>query len=135
MKAPQPPRLETRRRREFLAELQERARAWIPSWEVTDNEGDFGRALLEIAARFNSEVAERLDLAGEKMRRGFLDWLSVRREAARPSRMPVIFKLVDSAREPVLASAPVRMQADAGGTPVVFETENNVRVIPGLLDT
>lgn len=135
MKPPQPPRLETRRTREFSAELQERARAWIPSWEVTENEGDFGRALLEIAARFNSEVAERLDRSGEKMRRGFLDWLAVRREAARPSRMPVVFKLIDAAREPVLASAPVRMQADAGGTPVVFETENDVRLIPGRLDT
>jgi hypothetical protein len=134
MKAPQAPRLETRRTREFAAELQERARAWIPAWEVTDNEGDFGLALLEIAARFNSEVAERFDGAGEKMRRGFLDWLAVRREAARPSRMPVVFKLTDAAREPVLASAPVRMQADAAGTPVVFETEKDVRLIPGRLD-
>jgi hypothetical protein len=135
MKTPQPPRLETRRRREFSAELQERARAWIPHWEVSGNEGDLGLALLEIAARFNSEVAERLDIAGEKMRRGFLDWLAVRREAARPSRMPVVFKLTDAARDPVLASAPVRMQADANGTAVVFETEKDVRVIPGLLDT
>ena len=135
MKAPQAPRLETRRTRDFSAELKERARAWIPSWEVTENEGDFGRALLEIAARFNSEVAERLDGAGEKMRRGFLDWLAVRREAARPSRMPVVFKLIDAAREPVLAEAPVRMQADAAGTPVVFETEKDVRLIPGRLET
>src|SRR5215510_6029934 len=135
MKAPQAPRLETRRTREFAAELKERARAWIPNWELADDEGDFGRALLEIAARFNSEVAERLDNAGEKMRRGFLDWLAVRREAARPSRMPVVFKLTDAAREAVLASAPVRLQADAGNTPVVFETEADVRVIPGRLDT
>ena len=134
MKAPQPPLLETRRTREFSAELQERARAWIPAWEVSENEGDFGRALLEIAARFNSEVAERLDAAGEKMRSGFLDWLAVRREAARPSRMPVVFKLIDAAREPVLASAPVRMQADAARVPVVFETESDVRLIPGRLD-
>jgi hypothetical protein len=134
MKAPQAPRLETRRTREFSAELQERARAWIPAWEVTDAEGDFGRAVLEIAARFNSEVAERFDRAGEKMRRGFLDWLAVPREAARPSRMPVVFKLTDAARVPVLAEAPVRMQADAAGTPVVFETEDDVRVIPGTLD-
>jgi hypothetical protein len=93
-----------------------------------------GRALLEIAARFDSEVAERLDGAGEKMRRGFLDWLAVRGEAARPARMPVVFKLADTAQEGVLASAPVRMQAVGGGTPVVFETEENVRIVPGQLD-
>ncbi|HET7055153.1 MAG TPA: hypothetical protein VFI12_01755, partial [Thermomicrobiales bacterium] len=80
------------------------------------------------------EVAERLDAAGEKMRRGFLDWLAVRGEAARPARMPVVFKLADAAREAVLASEPVRLQADAGGTPVVFETETDVRVVPGRLD-
>ena len=134
MKAPHAPRLDERRAPEFLAEMEERARAWIPSWGLTDGEHDFGRALLEISARFNSEVAERLDGAGEKMRRGLLDWLAVRGQAARPARMPVVFKLADTAREGVLASAPVRMQADAGGTPVVFETEKDVRIVPGQLD-
>lgn len=134
MKAPRAPQLDERRASEFLAEMEERARAWIPSWGLTDGEHDFGRALLEIAARFNSEVAERLDGAGEKMRRGFLDWLAVRGEAARPARMPIVFKLADTARDGVLASAPVRMQADAGGTPVVFETEEDVRIVPGRLD-
>src|SRR5882672_10498811 len=134
MRTPSAPRLEERRAAEFAAELQERARAWIPQWGLADSERDFGRALLEIAARFNSEVAERLDGAGEKMRRGFLDWLAVRGQAARPARMPVVFKLADTAREGVLASAPVRLQAEAGGTPVVFETEKGVRVVPGRLD-
>ncbi len=134
MKAPQSPRLDERRAEQFAAELQERAQAWIPQWGLTDSEGDFGKALLEIAARFDSEVAERLDGAGEKMRRGFLDWLAVRGQAARPARMPVVFKLADTAREGVLASAPVRLQADAAGTAVVFETEDDVRLVPGQLD-
>lgn len=134
MKPPRAPRFEERRTAEFSAELQERARAWLPAWSLADEEHDFGRALLEIAARFSSEVAQRLDGAGEKMRRGFLDWLAERGEAARPARMPVVFKLADAAREGVLASAPVRMQADAGGTPVVFETEDDVRIVPGQLN-
>ena len=134
MKAQQAPRIDKRRTPQFSAELQERARTWIPGWSFADVEGDFGRALLEIAARFDSEVTERLDNAGEKMRRGFLDWLAVRGEAARPARMPVVFKLVDAARQAVLATAPVRLQADAAGAPVVFETEKDVRVVPGRLD-
>ena len=76
-------------------------------------------------------MAERLDGAGDKMRRGFLDWLGVRGEAARPARMPVVFKLADTAPDAVLAEAPVRLQVDAGGAPVVFETEKDVRVVPG----
>jgi hypothetical protein len=134
MRTPRAPRLDRRRSPQFTAELYERARAWVPSWGLADGERDFGRALLQIAARFSSEVAERLDDAGEKMRRGFLDWLAVRGEAARPARMPVVFKLADTARDAVLASAPVRLQVDAGGTPVVFETETDVRLVPGRLE-
>ncbi len=128
------PRLDTRRSADFAAELRTRARAWIPGWELDDGVGDFGRALLDIAARFNAEVAERLDNAGDKMRRGFLDWLAVRGEAARPARMPVAFRLADAATNAVLAEAPVRLQVDAGGTPVVFETERDVRIVPGRVE-
>jgi len=135
MTAPDAPKLDTRRTEQFFAELRQRAQAWIPSWGFADNEGDFGGALLQIAARFNSEVAQRLDRAGEKMRRGLLDWLAVRGQAARPSRMPVVFKLADTATETVLAKAPVQMQAPAGDVSVVFETEKDINILPGSLRT
>jgi hypothetical protein len=128
------PPLEPRREKELAAELRERARAWIPSWGLEDGERDFGRALLQVAARFGSEVAERLDRAGEKMQRGFLDWLAVRGEAARPARMPVVFKLADAAKTAVQAPPPVSMQVEANGTSVVFETETDVHLIPGRLE-
>jgi hypothetical protein len=127
------PSIEQRRQKEFEIELLERARAWIPQWALADDESDFGRALLKIAARFNSEVAERLNRCGEKTQRGFLDWLGVRGIAARPARMPVVLKLADNAPDPVLAVAPVRMQADTEDTPVVFETETDVCLLPGQL--
>jgi hypothetical protein len=138
VKGPQALPLDPRREKDLAAELLARARAWIPAWGLADGERDFGRALLEVAARFGSEVAERLDGAGDKMRRGFLDWLAVRGEAARPARVPVVFKLIDAARDAVLATAPVRMQAEAKsaggtGTSVVFETETDVRLLPGRL--
>lgn len=134
MKTQNAPRFEERRKSEFSTELRKRAQAWIPSWDIGGGDRDFGHALLEIAARFNAEVAERLDNVGEKMRRGFLDWLAVRGIAAKPSRLPVVFKLADAAQEPVLASAPVQLQADADGSSVVFETEKDLRVVPGRLD-
>ncbi|MEO8519793.1 MAG: hypothetical protein ABI603_00435 [Acidobacteriota bacterium] len=134
MTGPVAPRLDPRRKDEFAAELQRRARAWIPSWDLANADGDFGHALLDIAARFSAEVAERLDGAGEKMRRGFLDWLAVRGAAARPARVPVVFTLADSARTGVLAEAPIRLQAPAGTASVVFETETDVRIVPGRLE-
>jgi hypothetical protein len=131
VRIPSAPPLDERRTQEFVSELLERASAWIPSWSANSDEPDFGRALIEIAGRFSSEVAERLDRVGEKMRAGFLDWLAVRGDAARPARMPVVFKLADSATAPVVAEAPVRMQAPTADAPVVFETETTVCLVPG----
>ena len=133
MKAPVPPPLEKRRTDEFRAELRKRARAWISEWDLDDAQGDFGQALLEVSARFSSEVAERLDKAGDKMRRGFLDWLGVRGKAARPARVPVVFKLNDSAQAAVEGIAPLRLQASSGAVPVVFETEKSLTIIPAKL--
>ena len=130
MSAPRAPSLEPRRQSDFASELRERARTWIPSWGLADGERDFGRALLEVAARLSAEVAEHLDRAGGKMARGFLDWLAVRGTAARSARMPVVFKLTDSAPGAVSAPAPARLQAGA----VVFETETDVRLVAGRLE-
>lgn len=132
MSEPQAPSVEARRESDFENELLARARAWVPAWGADDPQ-DFGRALLRVAARFNSEVAQRLDKVGEKAYRGFFDWLAVRGDAARPARMPVVFKLTDSATDAVLARAPVSMQADAGNASVNFETEDDVQVLPGHL--
>lgn len=134
MSARRPPTFERRRYGDFERELRDRARAWIPSWGLADGERDFGRALLEIAARYSTEVAERLDRAGDKMARGFLDWLALRGVAARPARLPVAFKLVDSAHAPVLARRPARMQIDVHDASVTFETETDVQLVPGRLE-
>jgi hypothetical protein len=48
--------------------------------------------------------------------------------------MPVAFKLASTATDPVLAVAPVQLQAAAGKTSVIFETETDVRLVPGRLD-
>jgi glutathione S-transferase len=133
MKPARPPRFETRRAKELEAELFARARAWIPSWGMDDDERDFGRALLKVAARFSSEVAERLDRAGDKLRLGFLDWLAVPAEAARPARLPVVFKLADSARDAKPAAALTRLQVEAASASVVLETETEVLVLPRQL--
>jgi hypothetical protein len=134
MKPQRAPRLESRRAADFERELITRARTWLPSWSLDEGQADFGMALLKIAARFNSEVAERLDVAGEKMALGFLDWLGVQGAAARSARLPVVLKMTDSAREPVLAQQPVKLQVDVpDAETVTFETESDLQVIPGQL--
>ena len=129
MSARRPPGLDPRRESEFLRQLLERARLWIPGWDADESQPDFAQALLAVAARFQAEVAERLDRGGDKMALGFLDWLAIRGRAAIPARMPVVFKLTDKAAA-VTAPAPVQLTADAGGAQVVFETEDAVRLLP-----
>jgi hypothetical protein len=131
---PPGPAIDPRRSADFTIELLERARAWIRDWALGETSNDFGVALLKVAAHYSSEIAKRLDRAGEKMSLGFLDWLAIRGAAAHPARMPVAFKLATTAKDPVLAVAPVQLQADAGGASVVFETETDVRLVPGRLD-
>ena len=134
MKPPRPPRFETRRAAQLEEELVARARAWIPAWAV-DDERDMGRALLRIAARFGSEVAERLDRAGDKLRLGLLDWLAVQGQAARPARVPVVFRLTASARDAKPAPAGTRLQTEAAGVAVILETETEVLLLPGQLQS
>ena len=134
MTLPRPPGIDARRTGDFEQELVARARSWIPLWGLDEGERDFGQALLEIAARFNSEVAERLDLVSAKVARGYLDWLAIRGDAARPARMPVAFKLAETAHDPVLASHPIKMQVDVGDATVTFETETDVRIVPGRVE-
>jgi hypothetical protein len=128
-----PPAIESRREEAFFAEMQQRALAWIPEWGNNDGQDDFGQAILHVAARYSSEVAERLDRAGEKMRLGLLDWLGVRGKAAIPSRVPVVFQLVEGTRDSVLAQAPVLLQADTQGATVMFETESTLTISPARI--
>lgn len=131
--SPRPPlHLDDRRESEFRQLLLERAQRWIPEWSAAGDQTDFAHALLAVAARYQAEVAERLDRSADKMALGFLDWLAVRGQAAIPARMPVVLQLAANASA-VIAPAPVQLMADAMGTPVTFETQHEVHLQPGQL--
>ena len=127
------PSFETRRRKELQEELLTRARAWLRDWHPRD-EGDFAVALLKIAARIESEVTQRLDRAPEKTFLAFLDWLGVKGKPGLAARLPVVFTMTPGS-EPVDAPARVQLQVNSADTPVNFETENPLRILPGELDT
>ncbi len=130
MADPLAPKVETRRAREFAAELLGRARTWLPEWNPDPSQPDAARALFEVSARLLAQVAERLDRVGEKNRRNLYAWLGLRGLAARGARLPVVFKLTDSATASVLARAPVQLQADAAGTSLTFETDTDLMLVP-----
>jgi hypothetical protein len=127
------PSFEPRRRKELLDELLTRARAWLADWHPRDD--DFATALFKIAARIESAVTERLDRAPDKTFRAFLDWIGVQGRAARAAELPVIFTMTPKSTVPVDAPERVQLQINSGPTPINFETERQLRIVPAALDT
>ncbi len=127
------PPADTRRLSDFRLALRETAALWLPQWAAGEDDGDFGTALLEIAARFNAEVAERLASYGGKASLGFLDWLGFTGAAAEPARMPAVFTLSETAADPEFMPSPARFQTGAADVTVSFETEQDLNIAPGRL--
>jgi hypothetical protein len=123
---------EPRRRKDLAREMEARAHAWLSEWRAQEGSGDVAKAVLEIAARLESEVAQRLDRMPEKTFRGFLSWLGVRGAPGRAARLPVALKLAAGA-EPVLLQPPAKLQAAVGDQSITFETKEPLRVAPGAI--
>lgn len=130
MSTPRKPSFETRRTRQLREELLARARVWLPDWRPQP--GEFGAALLSIAGRLESEATARLDRIPEKTLRGFFAWLGVRGMAARAARLPVVFSM-NAKAEAIDAAPPVQLQAVTPEAPLIVETEQAVRIVPGKL--
>ncbi len=137
----EPRSLETRRTSDLTAELFTRAKTSMPGWRPADPASDLAGALFAIAARFESEVAQRLDNVPQKMYRGFLQWLGARGLAAQAAEIPLVFSLTPGAQnsQPLLAQHPIQAQATppqttgASPAPDTFETEKDLMIVPGSL--
>jgi hypothetical protein len=128
-----PPSFEPRRRTQLNDEFVARARAWLTGWHPRDN-GDFATALFQIGARLESEVTQRLDKVPLKTFRAFLDWLGVKALPGRAAKLPVVFTMTPGS-DPIDAPERVRLQVNSGDTPVIFETIEALRILPGTLAT
>lgn len=117
---------------ELRAALVRRLALWIPELRAKGGAEDVARAIVAIAARLETEVAQRLVRVPEKTFRGFLHWLGITGRSANAAQVPVVFSLAGGA-EPVLAEPPIRLQAIAEGTPVVLEVAEALRLVPARL--
>ena len=128
------PSVDGRRAAEFQRELQALSRVWLPRWRgVASDDGDFGFALLHMAARMASHVARRLDKTPERDLAAFFEMLDMPAEFAMPARVPVVFRLRPGQLRVVLAPAGVQVSAQAEGEPLVFETEQALQLTPARL--
>ena len=112
-------------------QLVDRARAWLPEWQFDEIPGDFGRALIAIAARMYGRVIDALARTPEKNQRGLLWWLGIGAAPPQAASMPVFFQLTPQA-DAVTAPQGTRLAATLA-QPTIFETLNDVRVVPGTV--
>lgn len=113
------------------SELVARAQAWLPEWQFNEIPGDFGRALLTIAARMSGRVIDGLGQTLEKNQLGLLAWLGIAPLPPQAASMPVFFQLAPNAVA-VDAPAGTRLQASLA-QPTLFETQADVQVVPGTI--
>lgn len=121
---------DTRTAADVEQQLVARARAWLPEWQFDEIPGDFGRALLTIAARMYGRVIDALARTPEKNQRGLLWWLGIGPTPPQAASMPVFFQLTPQA-DVVTAPQGTRVQASPAQT--IFETLDDVRVVPGTI--
>lgn len=126
------PHIDPRRQPELLAELRARADATVPGRSAVERDQDFIGALLQIAARLSSEVTRRLDRVPQKNVHNFFDWIGVRARAARPARLVAVFRRAPAA-PPLLVAARARLAASTDDAPAIFETEQDLNILPGNL--
>jgi hypothetical protein len=127
------PVIDGRRRAALLAMLQQLVPACLPNWRAGGGQGDVAQALLSVVASIEAEVTQRLDRVPGKQFRNFLDWIGIRRDPARAARLYVVLLSAPSAAAAVAASARQRLQAQGPSGPIIFETSQDLLVVPGRL--
>ena len=85
------PSTDARRAAALRAELDRAGSAMVPGWGVAVAPGSFGRALLEIAARFAEETSSRLDRTAERDTLAFYDTLDIPPPAPQAATATLVF--------------------------------------------
>lgn len=124
------PLTEARRAQALRAALAQMAPWLAPEWAGLGQEGDFGAALYEIAARLAEHSTRRLDQTALRDKLAFLDTLDIAAPAPRSATVPIVFMLAEKRAEPVYAPPRIQIAAAGDDRPVIFETREAIRITP-----
>lgn len=113
--------------------LERSARMLAPGWAGATQDGDFGRALLEIAARLAEHSTAQLAKAPLRDKLAFLDALDVASQPPRSASAPIVFTLAVKRETAVFAPARVQLSADKGKDQITFETREAIDLSPARL--
>ena len=125
----QPSKLDSRDFEDILASLRQYAQLHIPEWEPGD-ESDAGVMLQHTFARLMEIFIERLNRAPEKHLLAFLDTMNISPLPPVPAAAPLIFSLKKNTPPLVVPRGAAITAKQPGGTPAVFETTDDITVLP-----
>ncbi|HSB52592.1 MAG TPA: hypothetical protein VLD40_08020, partial [Dissulfurispiraceae bacterium] len=129
----EPPKIDARAFSRLAETILAMIPHYTPEWKAEEKEA--GTALTKIHAFITELIITRLNQVPRKSLIAFLDMLGIKLLPAQPSRVPIVFKLVQGTQRDVLV--PPATQASAAKTDehqeVPFETEKNLLAVTGKL--
>ncbi|MCX5357759.1 putative baseplate assembly protein [Streptomyces sp. NBC_00124] len=128
-----PPNLDDRTWQDLVEQMRALIPKYAPAW-TDHNPSDPGITLIELFAWLTEGVIYRLNQVPDKNYLAFLNLLGVTRDPPTPAHTYLTFTTGAGALD-VPAGAQASTVAGEGRTPVVFETDEAVRVLPVKLDT
>lgn len=125
-----PPDLDDRTWQDLVGELRALVPQYAPQW-TDQNPSDLGTTLLELFAWLAEGMIYRINRTPEKNYVHFLNLLGITRDPGAPARTHLTFQ---AGAAPVTVAAGAQAQtASRDGRPVVFETDEDVTVLPTTL--
>ncbi|HEY2172911.1 MAG TPA: putative baseplate assembly protein [Mycobacteriales bacterium] len=128
-----PPDLDDRTWQDLVDQMRALIPRYAPGW-TDHNPSDLGITLLELFAWLAEGIVYRLNQVPDKNYIAFLNLLGVTRDPPTPARTFLTF-VSGAGPVDVAAGSQASTAASAGQAPMVFETDEDVHVVPQRLDT
>jgi predicted phage baseplate assembly protein len=123
-----PPNLDDRTWQDLVDEMRVLIPTYAPQW-TDHNPSDLGITLIELFAWLGESVIYRLNQTPEKNYLAFLQLLGITRDPPTPAQTHLTFSFGGTATT-VPAGSQAQTEERGGNRAVVFETEEEVRVVP-----
>ncbi|MFE6962944.1 putative baseplate assembly protein [Streptomyces sp. NPDC057696] len=128
----QPPDLDDRTWQDLSAQMRALRTSYAPQW-TDDRPSDIGITLIELFAWLGEGLIYRLNQVPEKNYIAFLNLMGITRDPATPAATHLSFSAKGSASIHVPAGTQAHTLPEEGEAPVVFETDEDVTVLPTSL--
>ncbi|MCJ1676506.1 putative baseplate assembly protein [Streptomyces sp. APSN-46.1] len=129
----QPPNLDDRTWQDLAEEMRALRTSYAPQW-TDDQPSDIGITLIELFAWLGEGIIYRLNQVPEKNYIAFLNMMGITRDPATPAATHLAFS-TKAASVRVPAGTQAHTLPAEGEAPIVFETDEEVTVLPFALTT